>query len=399
MEMRELSDEDLVQEARGGSDAAFAALYVRYQRLVHARCFSVLRNDEEAADAAQNTMINAYRSLRRNGSPDNLRGWLLSIAHNESVSLLRRNRPSEPLEIEHHGAGPGADEGAFDRERLRQLVDDLQALPDRQRGALLLREASGFSYRRIASVLGTSAGNARQTVHQARRNMRQRRIGRDHGWLGWALPGLAGAWLVRTLGLQELAANLGGAGKAALLASALVGAGGAATQVESGGGLLGAAVPKALANPPSAQALAGLPRRLQASGPRVARSLPTASTRASAAGPKATTRAASVASTGRSAATPTATTRRSTSSAKRDTTTPASTRSRDEGIVEVSEHDSSRPATRPAPAAPPPATRPAGEGAGGGHPPMAMAARRDCPHGGQPQDNGQPPPQQPAPTS
>jgi RNA polymerase sigma factor (sigma-70 family) len=230
-QLRHLPDEDLVEEARTGSDAAFAALYVRYQRAVHARCFAVLRDHDEAADASQNAMLNALRALRRNGSPANPRGWLLTIAHNEAVSLMRRSRPSEPLEEGHVGAGPGADEGAFARERLRQLVGDLNALPDRQRGALLLREASGYSYRRIASALGTSTGNARQTVHQARRNLHKRRVGREHGWLGWALPGLAGAWLLRVLGLEELAANWLNAGKAALLAGALVVGGGAASQV------------------------------------------------------------------------------------------------------------------------------------------------------------------------
>ena len=136
MAMRELSDQDLVEEAKAGSDAAFAALYVRHQRAVHARCFRVLRDHDEAADAAQNAMLSALRALRRDDSPANLRAWLLSIAHNEAVSLLRRSRPAEPLEVGHAGAGPGADEGAFQRERLRQLVDDLHALPDRQRGAL-----------------------------------------------------------------------------------------------------------------------------------------------------------------------------------------------------------------------------------------------------------------------
>jgi RNA polymerase sigma factor (sigma-70 family) len=262
MQLRHLSDEDLVEEARAGSDAAFAALYVRYQRDVHARCFAVLRDHDEAADASQNTMLNALRALRRNGSPANLRGWLLTIAHNEAVSLMRRRRPSEPLDHGHGGAGPGADEGAFARERLRQLVDDLNALPDRQRGALLLREASGYSYRRIASALGTSTGNARQTVHQARRNLHKRRVGREHGWLGWALPGLAGAWLLRVLGLEELAANSLNAGKAALLAGALVVGGGAASQVAGGGALLGAATPSARASAPPAHALAALPRRL-----------------------------------------------------------------------------------------------------------------------------------------
>src|SRR3954452_11930244 len=181
MELRRLSDEDLVEEARSGSDAAFAALYVRHQRAVHARWFAVLRDHDEAADASQNAMLNALRTLRRNRSPSNLRGWLLTIAHNEAVSLLRRTRPAEPLDHANGGAGPGADEGAFRRERLRQLVDDLNALPDRQRRALLLREASGYSYPRIASALGTSTGNARQTVHQARRNLHKRRVPR--AWL------------------------------------------------------------------------------------------------------------------------------------------------------------------------------------------------------------------------
>jgi RNA polymerase sigma factor (sigma-70 family) len=293
MQLRHLSDEDLVEEARAGSDAAFAALYVRYQRAVQARCFAVLRDHDEAADASQNAMLNALRALRRNGSPANPRGWLLTIAHNEAVSLMRRSRPSEPLEHGHGGAGPGADEGAFARERLRQLVDDLNALPDRQRGALLLREASGYSYRRIASVLGTSTGNARQTVHQARRNLHKRRVGREHGWLGWALPGLAGAWLLRVLGLEELAANSLNAGKAALLAGALVVGGGAASQVAGGGALLGAATPSALASPPPAHALAALPRRLgQPRAPAVPDESPPARTAQRTTSPAAPAKAA-----------------------------------------------------------------------------------------------------------
>jgi RNA polymerase sigma factor (sigma-70 family) len=262
MEMRQLSDEVLVARTRAGSDAAFAALYARHRPAVHARCLSVLRDPDEAADATQNAMLNALRSLRRNGSPDRVRPWLLSIAHNEAVSLLRRSRPADELGDEDGGAHPGADERAFERERLRQLVDDLNALPDRQRETLLLREASGFSYRHIASVLGTSAGSARQTVHQARRNLHKRRVGREHGWLGLALPGLTTAWLARLFAVEELAANLSGATKAALVAGVLVASGGAAAQLGGEHGLIGAAVPSALANPPEAHALAALPRRL-----------------------------------------------------------------------------------------------------------------------------------------
>jgi RNA polymerase sigma factor (sigma-70 family) len=193
MAMHERSDQDLVNEAKTGSDAAFAALYVRYERAVRARCFGILRDHDEAADAAQNTMLSALRALRRGDAPTNVRAWLLSIAHNEAVSLLRRSRPSEPLEA----------------------------------------DATG---------------------------MHKRRVGREHGWLGFALPGVAVAWL------EALTANLSGVGKAALLAGVIAVGGGAASQLDDGGGgLLSAAVPPtALASPPRAQASAldELPRHL-----------------------------------------------------------------------------------------------------------------------------------------
>jgi len=86
-------------------------------------------------------------------------------------------------------------------------------------------------------------------------------VGREHGWLGFALPGLAVAWL------GAVTANLSGIGKAALVAGVLAVGGGAATALEGGasGGLLGGAVPPAAAaTPPPAYALAGLPRHLVA---------------------------------------------------------------------------------------------------------------------------------------
>ena len=252
-----LTDEALVAKTRAGSDAAFAELYVRHQRAVHARCKSVLRDDDDAADATQNAMLSALRSLRTNGTPIHPRAWLLSIAHNEAISLLRRVRPTESFDPDQGPDVGGADERLAERERLRQLVDDLNALPERQRTALLLREASGLSYSRIAAILGTSTGATRQSVHQARRSLRKQRVGREHGWLGFAVP--LTDWLSRLSGELSASASLGS--KAAVVATALVASGGAVAQIGDGG-LLGAAAPGGLANPPEAQALAALPRQL-----------------------------------------------------------------------------------------------------------------------------------------
>ena len=65
------------------------------------------------------------------------------------------------------------------RERLRQLISDLSALPERQRGALLMREAAGLDFDEIGAALGTTAAVARQTLYEARLGLREMDSGRE----------------------------------------------------------------------------------------------------------------------------------------------------------------------------------------------------------------------------
>jgi hypothetical protein len=70
-------------------------------------------------------------------------------------------------------------ERAEDRERLRRLFADLEQLPDRQRGALVMRELSGLSFEEIAKAFETTPATARQTVYEARLSLRQMEEGRE----------------------------------------------------------------------------------------------------------------------------------------------------------------------------------------------------------------------------
>ncbi len=63
---------------------------------------------------------------------------------------------------------PGPEVDSEQRTRLSQLVDDLRMLPDRQRGALVMRELSGLSYDEIGGALGVSNEAARRAVFDAR---------------------------------------------------------------------------------------------------------------------------------------------------------------------------------------------------------------------------------------
>ena len=108
------------------------------------------------------------RTLPGEEVPIELKHWLYRIAHNESIELLRRRRDTRQLDAELAAPGSGLAEEAASRERLRRLISDLNELPERQRGALVMRELGGLDFAEIGAALGTSSGAARQTLYEAR---------------------------------------------------------------------------------------------------------------------------------------------------------------------------------------------------------------------------------------
>src|SRR5579875_2134131 len=152
-----LPDELLARQVARGSERAFTAIYQRYHQPLYRYCRALLRNDVDAQDALQSTFVSALAALQRNQRQAPLRPWLFRIAHNEAISLLRRaRRDGEPPALPAPPAPPTPDEQLQARARLRLLVADLSQLPDRTRGALLLRELSGLSHAEIALALDIS---------------------------------------------------------------------------------------------------------------------------------------------------------------------------------------------------------------------------------------------------
>ncbi len=177
--LRMAGDERLAQLAGGGSDAAFDVLFQRFHQPLYRYCRSLLGNDHDAQDALQTTFTQALVALREDRRNAPLRPWLYRIAHNESISLLRRRRPAQELPAEAVSAAERSPHEVMEeRVRLATLVADLGDLPERQRGALVMRELSGLPHEEIAQAFGISVGAAKQTVLEARRTLQEFAEGR-----------------------------------------------------------------------------------------------------------------------------------------------------------------------------------------------------------------------------
>lgn len=175
---RVLSDDRLARRAAAGDERAFAAIFDRYHQRLYRYCLGIVGNSQDAQDVLQNAMVKVLRALPGEQRRIELKPWLYRIAHNESIELLRRRRETDALDAEEAAPGPGVAGEVASRERLRRLFSDLGQLPERQRGALVMRELAGLDFEQIGSALGTSATVARQTLYEARLSLRQMDEGR-----------------------------------------------------------------------------------------------------------------------------------------------------------------------------------------------------------------------------
>ena len=165
------SDERLVDLVRAGSEPAFETIVERYRRALM-RYVSRLLPPERAEDVVQQAFVKAYDAMHRDGAELSLKPWLYRIAHNTALNALR-DRGLRHDELDERIDGVERPDQALERSQgLRDVLVAVQALPERQRDAILLRELEGRSYTEIALALGVTDGAVRQLLHRARNSLR-----------------------------------------------------------------------------------------------------------------------------------------------------------------------------------------------------------------------------------
>ncbi|MDX6412302.1 MAG: hypothetical protein QOE91_1818, partial [Gaiellaceae bacterium] len=153
---------------------ATRALYERYSRQILNYCVHQLNSREEAEDAVQTTFMNAFRGLKRGIVPEAEQAWLFKIAENVCLSRRRsswrRGKVESPNDFEVlQEIIPSKHANRADE--LIGLEDALEAMPENQRRAILLREWQGLSYREIADELELSQAAVETLIFRARRSL------------------------------------------------------------------------------------------------------------------------------------------------------------------------------------------------------------------------------------
>lgn len=184
----EVTDAELVEQARAGDQAAFGVLVDRYQHVVYRAALAVVGRPEEAEEVAQDALLKAFRSLDGFRGDASLKTWLLAIAWRQALSHRRslvtrwkRFVAAGDDVPEPAAAGVAHDAAIADREYRRVVAALIATLPPKYREALMLSATGDHTFEEMSTALRVPAGTLKWRVSEARRQLREKlaRLGLD----------------------------------------------------------------------------------------------------------------------------------------------------------------------------------------------------------------------------
>ena len=172
--MHGLADSELLQRVSQGDQTAMASLYDRYSRIVYSVALRVLHDPFEAEDVMQEVLMQVWR-----GAPSfmvgrgSLGGWLVVVARNRAIDVLRRRHPSDPVD---EVVLPAAADLASEAEQntlMGKLRTIMQELPPEQQKSVEMAFFEGLTHSEIAEKTGDPLGTVKTRIRLALISLRK----------------------------------------------------------------------------------------------------------------------------------------------------------------------------------------------------------------------------------
>jgi len=172
--MSAAGDMGLLTRIQSGDQEAMSALFDRYGTMVYSVALRVLKDAGEAEDVMQEIFVQVWKNpgafVSGKGS---LSGWLVVVARNRAIDMIRRRRPTEQVEL---FALPSSTNLAREAERnslLGKIRGVMGSLPEEQRKSVELAFFEGLSHSEIAEKTGDPLGTVKTRIRLALTTIRK----------------------------------------------------------------------------------------------------------------------------------------------------------------------------------------------------------------------------------
>jgi RNA polymerase sigma-70 factor, ECF subfamily len=192
-------EQELILHVQSGQSELFYELVRPYERRVYAAALAILRNEQDAEDAAQEAMLKAFANIRQFRAEARFSTWLIQITVNQALMRRRRERtvPMEGLD-NRRDASDNENEyaprdfadwreipsEALERKEVRQrLAEALATLDRKYREVFVLRDMEHLNIQETAEALGITVASVKTRLLRARLMLRDLlAAGWEQGW-------------------------------------------------------------------------------------------------------------------------------------------------------------------------------------------------------------------------
>lgn len=162
-------DKSTVRKAMRGNPKAFGELIRREQEYLYRMAFLYTRNEDDALDAVQESILKAYTGIKKLKNAEHFKTWLTRIVINTAQDIYGKRKSLDDIEDIDFLPSP---ESLSPEERM-DLYAVLEKLPEEDRQIIKLRYFDGFSNREIAKKLGLPEGTVASRLSRAMQKMRK----------------------------------------------------------------------------------------------------------------------------------------------------------------------------------------------------------------------------------
>ncbi len=167
------SDGALLEGVRSGDQAAYRQLVERLFASVYRAAMRVLRSNVEAEDVSQEVFLKIWRETPELRSETSLRSWSIRVATNAAIDRLRKRKPELWDEVpERMDNSPAVDRNLVEGEATDTVQKAIDALPERQRMALMLTYFEGMANKETAEMMGVSVDALESLLARGRRTLK-----------------------------------------------------------------------------------------------------------------------------------------------------------------------------------------------------------------------------------
>jgi RNA polymerase sigma-70 factor (ECF subfamily) len=168
----EANDAELVRRCLDGDPEAYGALVAKYEKVVFNVAYRMVQDREDARDLAQGAFVKAYEKLRSYDPSSRFFSWIYRILVNDTLNLLERKKPDQPLDPAREPVSPGdAHEALEAREKKDAIGSALMWLSPESREVIVLKYFAGLSHGEMSLALKLPEKTVKSRLYSARQRL------------------------------------------------------------------------------------------------------------------------------------------------------------------------------------------------------------------------------------